>query len=134
MPLQLTRICSQIKFCHLIWKVRGHSSVPPAYCARSQYRPEDKYIVSVNVLASCYLESGDSFLEEAVVQLEEIVPLQKELPRGVGTFTGALHEKYQALLLACFQHYHLLFSKEIRGFKTSAWKAPEVNVLVLEAL
>lgn len=53
---------------------------------------------------------------------------------GEGTFTVALHEKYQALLLARFQHDPLLFSKKSRGLETSAWKAPEVSVLILEAL
>ena len=53
---------------------------------------------------------------------------------GEGTFTVALREKYQGLLLAHFQHHPFLFSKKIRGFKTSAWKAPEVSLLVLEAL
>ena len=53
---------------------------------------------------------------------------------GEGTFTVALHETYQGLLLAYFKHQPLLFSKKIRGLKTSAWKVPEVSVLVLEAL
>lgn len=53
---------------------------------------------------------------------------------GKGTFTMALPEKYQALLLAHFQHYPSLCSKKIKGLKTSAWKAPEVSMLVLEAL
>lgn len=30
--------------------------------------------------------------------------------------------------------YPFFFQKKIRGLKTSAWKVPEVNVLVLEAL
>lgn len=53
---------------------------------------------------------------------------------GEGTFTVALYEKYQGLLLAHFQHQLLFFSEKFRGLKTSAWKAPEVSVLILEAL